>query len=80
MNRPSQPRWEGPLRRRWRARQWLRCPDLAAACRKDIIRSDDLGPYWTEVVEDAVLAQDLEWIEDAQRQPNSFIRPSAASM
>lgn len=46
----------------------------------DIIRSDDLGPDWPEVVEDSVLRQDLEWVQESQWQPSSFIRPSATFM
>lgn len=37
---------------------------LVDLLRKDISRTDDLGPMWTEVVEDAVLRQDLEWVLD----------------
>jgi len=40
---------------------------LVDLIRNDILRTDDLGPDWPEVVEDAVLRQDLEWLGAAYR-------------
>jgi hypothetical protein len=31
----------------------------------DISRADDAGPDWPMVVEDAVLRQDMEWVEES---------------
>ena len=36
--------------------------DMIAA---DISRTVDAGPDWVQVVEDAVLRQDMEWLADA---------------
>lgn len=36
--------------------------DMIAA---DISRTVDAGPDWAQIVEDAVLRQDLEWLADA---------------
>ncbi len=64
-------------------RPWRRRGTLVELVQRDIIRSDDLlGPDWREVVSDAVYRQDMEWVEDEerQRQWSSFIRSPAASM
>ncbi len=56
-------------------RLWRRRRTLVELLEADIVRSDDLGPEWPEVVEDAVLRQDMEWLADLSHdQVESAVR------
>lgn len=62
-------------------RLWWHRDTLVELLARDVARTPDDGPDWPEVVSDAVLRQDMEWLDAAgYRQPSVFIRPSAASM
>jgi hypothetical protein len=61
----AKPRHDGPLRKRWRERRWPRRADLTDRLSPEVTRSDvSQAPDWTIVVEDAVLAQDMDWVLD----------------
>lgn len=38
---------------------------LVDLLQRDISRADDAGPDWLAVVEDAVLRQDMQWVEES---------------
>ena len=46
-------------------RLWWHRDTLVEILARDVARTPDDGPDWTEVVEDAVYRQDMEWISDA---------------
>ena len=51
---------------------------------RDIARSDDAGPGWLTIAADAVLRQDMQWVEDSlvvgisqtQRRPEEEPEPA----
>ena len=47
---------------------------LVTLLERDIGRSDDAGPDWPTVVEDAVLRQDMEWLLLADDQVEAPVR------
>ena len=54
-----------------------------ALLQRDIERDDHSGPDWPTVVEDAVLAQDMQWVIEAQRrqeQAGSPVRLDARTL
>lgn len=73
MYRLAEPRTEGPLLRRWRARHTLRRPGLVEAWRAGITRTADPIPETPtpqtlpDMVQGAVFRQDMEWILDWER-------------
>lgn len=62
----SQPRHEGPARRRWRNRTTFRGLSLAEVWQWRVGRTVDVLPEdLPAVVQDAVLRHDMEWLADA---------------
>jgi hypothetical protein len=77
----AHPRYEGPLRRRWRNRTTFRGLSLAEVWRWRVGRTaDDIPEDLPSMVEGAVLRQDMDWVQESQWQPSSFIRSSATFM
>lgn len=61
-------------------RAWWRRRTLVDLLERDISRSDDAGPEWPTVVEDAVLRQDMEWVLEVQPSVSLSGRDNSASV
>jgi len=48
---------------------------LVDLLQRDISQADNAGPDWPTVVEDAVLRQDMEWVEESLMLGGATQRP-----
>jgi hypothetical protein len=71
----AQPRYEGPLRRRWRNRTTFRGLSLSEVWRWRVGRSGDaVSENLPGMVEGAVLRQDMEWLLLADQDIQPLVR------
>ncbi len=52
---------------------------LVDLLQRDISQADNAGPDWPTVVEDAVLRQDMEWVEESLAEVDQVITVNQAA-